>query len=268
VLKLLLWLVEMKYFQRVNFVFLVVGHTKNAADILFNALMLDYRKQNLYTMKELLAALRRSKYCRIVETVVDDFKDWGAYLDLFYRNYKNKKLSIIKQNHIFSCDYSQCIEGNQLVVCVKESDLPNHPVAKVPMIKNGFYGRYGFEDGRYGFEDYVYDKKMPLNKAVGARKMIMKAALEDQLKRIEAPGINIFKQVEMYKNYRKHLPLHVWQDELYVKPADNILEAVKDEKVKRKNFRVELNRDKKMAAKVAKREPKGEMMLETKEGGI
>jgi hypothetical protein len=43
---------------------------------------------------------------------------------------------------------------------------------------------------------------------------------------------------------------------------------VKDEKVKRKNFRVELNRDKKMAAKVAKREPKGEMMLETKEGGI
>jgi hypothetical protein len=29
-----------------------------------------------------------------------------------------------------------------------------------------------------------------------------------------------------------------------------------------------LNRDKKMAAKVAKREPKGEMMLETKEGGI
>jgi hypothetical protein len=42
VLKLLLWLVEMQYFCRVNFVFLIVGHTKNAADRLFNALKLDY----------------------------------------------------------------------------------------------------------------------------------------------------------------------------------------------------------------------------------
>jgi hypothetical protein len=59
VLRYLLWIVEMGYFRRVNFIFLVVGHTKNAADRLFkfNALKLDYRKQNIYTMKELLTCL-------------------------------------------------------------------------------------------------------------------------------------------------------------------------------------------------------------------
>ena len=44
VLKLLVWLAEMGYFQKVNFVFLIVGHTKNSADRLFNALKIDYRK--------------------------------------------------------------------------------------------------------------------------------------------------------------------------------------------------------------------------------
>jgi hypothetical protein len=32
VLKLLVWLTEMGYFRKINFVFLIVGHTKNAAD--------------------------------------------------------------------------------------------------------------------------------------------------------------------------------------------------------------------------------------------
>jgi hypothetical protein len=268
VLKMVLWLVEMKYFQRVNFVFLVVGHTKNAADRLFNALKLDYRKQNLYTMKQLLLALSRSKYCRIIEAKEEDFKDWGAYFDLFYRNYRNKKLAIIKQNHIFSCDYLHCFEGNQLMVHVRESDLPSHAVMKVPMIKNGFYGRYGFDDGRYGLEDYQYDKKMPIKKAVDARGAIMRGALSDKVKVLQSAGINIYKQVEMYKNYRKYLPLDVWEDELYVKPADNILQAVKEEKLKRNAFRIELNKDKKMAAKVAKKEPKGEVKLDAEEGGM
>jgi hypothetical protein len=68
-------------------VFLVVGHTKNAADRLFNPLKLDYREQKLYTMKQLLLALSRSKYCCIIKAEEKDFKDWGAYFDLLYRNY-------------------------------------------------------------------------------------------------------------------------------------------------------------------------------------
>jgi hypothetical protein len=148
------------------------------------------------------------------------------------------------------------------MVDLRESNLPSHPVVKIPMIKNGFYGRYGFEDGRYGLDGFAYDKKMPLKTALGGRREIMKAALLDKLVNLEAPGINIFKQVEMYSKFRKLLPLDVWEDELYLKPDINILAAVKDEKVKRKTFRAELNKDKKKAAKPAKTEPKGELYEE------
>jgi hypothetical protein len=38
VMKLLVYLNEVSYFKRVTFVFSIVGHTKNAADQLFNML--------------------------------------------------------------------------------------------------------------------------------------------------------------------------------------------------------------------------------------
>ena len=45
VLKMAMWLKGMGYFTRVNFIFLIVGHTKNAADRLFNSLKFEYRKK-------------------------------------------------------------------------------------------------------------------------------------------------------------------------------------------------------------------------------
>jgi hypothetical protein len=55
--------------------------------------------QNIYTVKQLLEVLGRSKYCCIlIDTKEEDFKNWSLYLDLFYRNFKDKKIAIIKQN--------------------------------------------------------------------------------------------------------------------------------------------------------------------------
>jgi hypothetical protein len=42
VLKLVVYLVEMGYFEEVEFLFLIIGHTKNPADRLFNLLKIDY----------------------------------------------------------------------------------------------------------------------------------------------------------------------------------------------------------------------------------
>ncbi len=42
VLKLALWLDKMGYCKQVNFVFLIVGHTKNACNCLFNSLKHEY----------------------------------------------------------------------------------------------------------------------------------------------------------------------------------------------------------------------------------
>ncbi len=54
VLKLAIWLKEMRYFKRISFVFLIVGHTKNACDRLFNSLKHEYRKcfPHCWTHKE------------------------------------------------------------------------------------------------------------------------------------------------------------------------------------------------------------------------
>jgi hypothetical protein len=43
VIRLAGWLNAMNYFTEVNFLFLVVGHTKNSADRLFNCLKQEYR---------------------------------------------------------------------------------------------------------------------------------------------------------------------------------------------------------------------------------
>jgi hypothetical protein len=73
VLKLAAWLMAMGYFKSVQFIFLVVGHTKNAADRLFNSLKLEYRKQNLFTFDELARALDQSATVTVHRTVANDF---------------------------------------------------------------------------------------------------------------------------------------------------------------------------------------------------
>ena len=111
VLRLVPFLIEMGFFLKVNFIFLVVGHTKNAADRLFNSLKKIYRNENLYTMPQMLEALDTSKRVTVTEAVESDFLDYSTYFDLFYRPYKNQ----ILQNHIFSC----CIDDakdNELIV--------------------------------------------------------------------------------------------------------------------------------------------------------
>ncbi len=75
----------MGYFKSVQFIFLVVGHTKNAADRLFNLLKQEYRKQNLFTFEQLSATLDRSASVTIHRTVASDFLDYDSLLDGIYR---------------------------------------------------------------------------------------------------------------------------------------------------------------------------------------
>ncbi len=99
VLMLAMWLKAMGYFASVNFIFLIVGHTKNATDRLFNSLKHEYRKQNLYTMEDLINSLNKSDRVTVIPTVAKDFFDYDA----FFKDLFRKAASNIKQNHIFSC---------------------------------------------------------------------------------------------------------------------------------------------------------------------
>ena len=97
VLALSPYLVECGYFKEVQFVFLVVGHTKNACDRIFNNLKETYHKVNVWTYKQLLHVLEISWKVSIHPIVPIDFFDWGKHLQKVYR----PMAGLIVPNHIF-----------------------------------------------------------------------------------------------------------------------------------------------------------------------
>ena len=68
----------MGYFQMVNFVFSIVGHTKNAAERLFDSLKTEYCKQNIFTMQGMIQALSASNLVTVVQSDVEDFWDYNT----------------------------------------------------------------------------------------------------------------------------------------------------------------------------------------------
>jgi hypothetical protein len=203
VLKLAAWLMAMGYFKSVQFIFLVVGHTKNAADRLFNSLKHEYRKQNLFTFDELARALDQSATVTVHRTVANDFFDYDKLLDGMYP----KLAGHIKQNHIFSC------EDNGSELMIRKSNLPEH-------------------------QEYILRIRKKNWATVGRTEMIVYA--EKVLKPIKCVGLNPYKMVEMFKNYRPVVPVEFHSDELYAEPSQEVWSKVKVEKTDRSEFRANL----------------------------
>ena len=104
-------------------------------------------------------------------------------------------------------------------------------------MKRGFPGRDKFN----AFKD-----------AVNARRTLMDEHKAELLKQLTVPGINIYKQVELWKNFRPPVPDAHRGNELYQKPPEDIMQTVKAEKKMRKDLRGELNKMKQKANKAAK----------------
>jgi hypothetical protein len=202
VLKLAIWLKEMGYFTQVNFVFLVVGHTKNACDRLFNSLKHTYRQRNIYTMDELLEALSVSRKITVIRTEPGDFSDYDALFKVAYNDLKG----LLTKNHIFTCGIVN--DGDELWMSIRESDLEDCAVTKHIATKQGRQSRANLE-----------------------------ALMNQYLRPINPPGINAYKVVELYTKYRPVVPEDYWEDELYLKPPDEVLKKFKEEKVIRKDNR-------------------------------
>jgi hypothetical protein len=99
VLKLPAWLMAMGYFKEIHFIFLLVHHTKNVADRLFNLLKQEYWKQNLFTFDKLVRTLDKLSLLTIHPTVAKNFLNYSKLLDSLYWLLSGN----IKTNHIFSC---------------------------------------------------------------------------------------------------------------------------------------------------------------------
>ena len=211
VIKLAVWLSELGYFEKISFIFLVVGHTKNSADRLFNTMKKEYRKHNIFTFEDLVSKLGESDTVTIHQPNANDFLDYDKLLDGPYR----KLAGHIKMNHIFTCDEM----GD--VMKLRQSNLLEHE------------------------ETLVYLRKMHW-KDVSQRELMEYA--ERVLTPIKCVGLNPYKMVEMWKNYRPVIPVEYQSDALYAKPSDKVMKKVKVEREDRSEFRAKL-KEKKYASK-------------------
>jgi hypothetical protein len=217
VLKLAVWIKAMGYFKSVNFIFLVVGHTKNAADRLFNSLKHEYRKDNIFTMEKLLETLNVSDSVTVVPTAPDDFWDYDGLLNDMYKDISGK----VKINHIFSCNSDNPLS---MALDLRKSNLPEHTV------------------------DVHNVSKVRARRFNGPAEV--RAHSEKHLKGVRCMGLNPYKVVEMWKNYRPNVPDEFHNDALYAEPTADEWSKVKVERGDRSEFRA-AQKAKKYAAKEA-----------------
>ncbi len=164
----------------------------------------DYWKQNLFMFDKLVRMLDKSLSLTIHPTLDEDFLDYSKLLDGLYQPLTGN----IKTNHIFSCTDG----GTQITI--RQSNLEEHQEYVLNLQKRGTW------DG------------------VTRAQLIEHA--DKVLKPIQCVGLNLYKTVEMYKNYRPNIPVEYHYDVMYMEPNEEVGLKVKVEKTERSEFLVNL----------------------------
>ena len=127
VLRLPAYLTMKKYFESVQIVFLVAGHTKNTADRLFNLLKIDYKKENIFSLAELIRVCNQSTYFTAHKVDWKVFDNWNEYLDIYFNKYE-----AIKKYRIFQAGK----ELIGLIMCYEDDLDDTIPVEDMLTKKN------------------------------------------------------------------------------------------------------------------------------------
>jgi hypothetical protein len=231
VLRLANLLVESGIFWKVNFLFLVRGHTKNPCDRMFNILKLRFRKQNVYTMEQLLEVLNAQDQVNALRVQSSDFYDMDAFLDKFYRRFAS---GTVHKAHIFSCNMDD--GATKIKINVSEWELEDEPEVKTDLKKQARYTDFG----ELTREEALKQWKPQL---------------------LEAPGIPPIKRCELYNKYRPLVP-QPYRDTICPKPPQEILDNQK--KIKNDKVRAKAHAKKKKPAKTKEKENTAD---ETREDG-
>jgi hypothetical protein len=169
VLRLAPYLVETGYFEKVNFIFYIVGHTKNACDRWFNTLKRNYRRRNIYTFEHLIKAINTHANITVTETTESDFKDWDKFFDRFYKRFSPGSTH---KTHIFSTN-----KENKTTMNFRTDNLPGTIEKSQDLLKKN-------------------------TNTLERLDLLLAATLET----LVAPGIPAIKQVELFTKYRSLLP--------------------------------------------------------------
>jgi hypothetical protein len=193
VLRLVVYLVERGYFHRVTFAFLIVGHTKNPCDRLFNLAKLTYRKSNVFTHQQFLEKVGENQHVTAYPVTAANMKDYDRYFDALYRDFKDSKT--LKWQVFTSTS------ENPTEMTLATSTLPNAETQTLDLKKRRVTDQETDREQRF-------DHPVPV---------------------LPKPGIRPIKQVELYTKYRPLVP-EEYRDSICPKPSDEVMAMVRAEK--------------------------------------
>jgi hypothetical protein len=199
------YLVEMGYFDSVNIIFLITGHTKNVCDRRFNNLKHKYHKSQVFTIDQAVEVCSQSQFVTVWP--VDPPNDWFDYHTFLLSMYKElikAKLRIAK-NHIFSCTKSNT---KDIQLSTRIADLPIYKEESASII-----------NPKFG-EGQLESRQILLRRAVPNR-MIYK-------------GVPDYKQVKLWKAYSAFIPKQLWND-VCPKPSEDLIKREALDQKKRRD---------------------------------
>lgn len=199
VLKMAAYFVERGWFNKVNLIFLIKGHTKNSCDRMFNLLKVQWHHSNVYTFEQALQVLDA------VENImpIDASNIHIDYASLLEKWYKQPVARTIQENHIFFFD-KQTISN--CIMTTKRSH--NAAVTSTQSIKRT--------------DKYPNDTICKLD------------ILYLRMQFLAKPGLKPIKQVHLYTKWRSVVP-HPYKDITCPLPSNEIIQMVLKRKPKKKN---------------------------------
>jgi hypothetical protein len=247
VLKLVVYLVEMGYFEEVQFMFLIVGHTKNPADRLFNLLKLLYRSLNLFTMKQLIATVNTNEFVTAVQAEEEVFKDFMEYQQRFYKAFESNTIKIY---HVFLSHMDK--KGD---LRYYESDLIRQEETADLKVAESLMAQGPLDKNDTNRLDQILNKLEETRKKTTQhlmkrgtygpnRKEEMQAAT---MKTLTPPSVRDIKQVEMTK-FKKFVPEIDQADPIYRTPDESVIKTIKDQKNQKVRERANKNKKAKIIA--------------------
>jgi len=195
VLCLAILLVELGYYKRVNIIFLVTRHMKNACDRLFNALKVDQQSKNLFTMEQMLESLNASKHCTAVCILPEWIRDFDAFEDNIYRRIQSGS---VKKNHHF---YSDSMTPG--VLHVHKTSAAAYPI-KVQLLAKTSNHRKALLDG-------------------------FNHTTLSSVKQASPPSLKKIKRVELFKKWCKYIPEHL-RSPLYNNLGEDLLREIANQR--------------------------------------
>jgi hypothetical protein len=190
VLRLAPLLVELGYFKKVSFVFLIRGHTKNICDRYFALMKKHFHRSQVYTYPDLIEILNKQEYVTALPIETDVFKNMDEFLNRHFRNLPSGSVST---NQIFSSDNDLDAEFSTQT-CHKEEIVTRN-----------------------------------IKKGAAANRADKMAEDFENLPVLPVPGIPPIKQVELWKKWGPNVPVEK-RESLCPKPPQEIIDLVANNK--------------------------------------